>query len=467
MTGMNLHSTQVVLGALPGELRVAPARIEIRDGVIVRVEEGDPGPFDEILDDRIVAPAFVNAHTHLALHACRGLARPELLRGNLVEDLFFEVEKHLTAADVEAFARVAALECLLGGVGTVFDHYYHGTSTARAMRDCGLAGLVAPTLQDLAGPGEGLHEQALEETRELTAPEWARAGIHASVGPHATDTVSGELWRRALDLAGALDLVLHAHVAQSADETLRSIETRGCSPLQWLRREGLLDGPARQLFVHVLYESDENVLGLDPSRHVLGVCPHSQMQFAFVAPVSRWDAGGMEWFIGTDTGASNDRMSLQRELGTLFAIAGNAVVETAREQLSSRDLDARRIARLEAARKEAATSRLHDVPTLLYRAWGAPGRWAPALRVGEIAAGCRAQLIVVDPDHPAFWPASHPLRAFAYGDLSMALWGVVAGGEWVGEPGNPNLVLRDPRVQDWIVEATTRHLDLMHRAGIR
>ena len=35
--------------------------------------------------------------------------------GNLVEDLFFEVEKHLTAGDVEAFARVAGLECLLGG----------------------------------------------------------------------------------------------------------------------------------------------------------------------------------------------------------------------------------------------------------------------------------------------------------------------------------------------------------------
>lgn len=463
---MNLHSNQVVLGAEADELRVGAARIEIRDGVIVRVEEGGPGPFDEVLGDRIIAPAFVNAHTHLALHGCRGLARPELLKGNLVEDLFFEVEQHLTAEDVEAFARVAGLECLLGGVGTVFDHYYYGEATARAMRDLRLSGLVAPTLQDRAGPGTGLLEQAIDETRALTAPEWSEAGIHAAVGPHATDTVSAELWKRALDLAEELDLVLHAHVSQSAEETLRSLEQRGCSPLQWLRREGFLDSPAQQLLVHVLYESAEEVVKLDPSRQVLGVCPHSQMQFAFVAPVTEWDAAGLEWFIGTDTGASNDRMSLQRELGTLFAIATVGVIGTAQAQLASKDVDPERIAALEEARKAAGSSRLHDVQTLLYRAWAAPGRWAPGLHVGEIAAGARAQLIVIDPDHPAFWPASDPLRAFAYGDVSLAIWGVVAGGEWVGKPGNPNLCLRDPEIQQWIVEATSRHMDLMKRAGI-
>ena len=120
----------------------------------------------------------------------------------------------------------------------------------------------------------------------------------------------------------------------------------------------------------------------------------------------------------------------------------------------------------EEARRAAATSRLHDVHTLLYRAWAAPGRWARGLHVGEIAAGARAQLIVIDPDHPAFWPASDPLRAFAYGDLSMALWGIVAGGDWVGEPGNPHLCLREPATQEWIVEATSRHMELMRRAGI-
>jgi 5-methylthioadenosine/S-adenosylhomocysteine deaminase len=463
---MNLHSSRVLLGALPEELRIAPARIEIRDGVIARIEEGEPGPADEVLGDLIIAPAFVNAHTHLALHGCRGLARPDLIQGNLVEDLFFDVEKHLTPEDVEAFARVAGLECLLGGVGTVFDHYYHAQATARAMRDLGLAGLVAPTLQDQAGPGVGNLEQALDTTRSLAGGDWRDVGIFAAVGPHATDTVSRGLWRQALDLAEELDLVLHAHVSQSAEETLRSLERNGCSPLQWLRTEGMLDSPVKQLLVHVLYESADEVARLDSSRHVLGVCPHSQMQFAFVAPVSEWDAAGLEWFIGTDTGASNDRMSLQRELGTLFAIATVGVIGTARKQFASRDVDPDRIAAVENARKAVATSRLHDVRHLLYRAWAAPGRWAPGLRVGEIQAGARAQLIVIDPDHPAFWPASDPLRGFAYGDVPMALWGVIAGGAWVGEPGNPGRCLREPGIQEWIAEATLRHTHLMKRAGV-
>jgi len=470
VTELRLHSRHCVLGDSPGTYRVVPARVVIRDGVIVDVVSGVDAPSqgDHELGEQILAPAFVNAHTHLALHACRGLARPEMLEGNLVEDLFYAVERHLEAEDVEAFARVAALECLLQGVGTVFDHYYHGVAVARAARDCGLAAVIAPTLQDLSGPGASSWEQALSETAELDADPWKQQGIVAAVGPHATDTVSGKLWRRAVDLAIERDLVLHAHVAQSAGEARRSLDEYGCSPIAWLRREGLLPEGLRQLLVHALLVSQEDLGQLDPVSHVLGANPYSQMQFGYPAPVREWMEAGLDWFVGTDCGASNDSMDVQKELRLISGQSTWSVTWSAARRDLRAGLDADRVDSVEQERRIAAATGaiLRDPRQLLHRVWGAPGTWHPALRTGVIEAGARAQLCVYDAGHPALWPGRDLLRGLALGGIAPALTGVIASGEWVGEPGNPAACLRDPVVREWMQEASRRHELLLERAGI-
>ena len=470
MAELQLHSRNCVLGDSPETYRVVPARVVIREGVIVEVEPGveTPREGDHALGEQLLAPAFVNAHTHLALHACRGLARPETLEGNLVEDIFYVIERHLEVGDVEAFARVAALECLLHGVGTVFDHYYHGPSTARAARDCGLAAVIAPTLQDLAGPGASTWERALSQTRELDDEPWKQCGIVAAVGPHATDTVSAELWRRAVELAADRNLVLHAHVAQSAEETRRSLDENGCSPIDWLHREGLLPAGSRQLLVHALFVSEENLGQLDPTSHVLGANPYSQMQFGYPAPVQEWMQAGLDWFVGTDCGASNDSMDVQKELRLISGQSTWSVTWSESRRELRAGIDAGRVDSVEQERRTAATTGaiLRDPRQLLHRVWGAPGTWHPALRSGVIEPGARAQLCVYDPGHPALWPGRDLLRGLALGGIAPALTGVIAAGEWVGEPGNPAACLRDPVVREWMQEASRRHALLLERAGI-
>lgn len=466
MSELNLHSKQCLLGRSAEELRLEPARVRIRDGFIVAVEPGDAQAGDHELGDQILAPAFVNAHTHLALHSCRGLTEARLLKGNLVEDLFYRVEEQLEAADVEAFARVAALECLLHGVGTVFDHYYHGVATARAARDCGLAAVVAPTLQDRHGPGIAIAERALQETADLDSEAWRADGIVAAVGPHATDTVSADLWGRALDLAEERKLPLHAHVAQSAQEASRCLDEHGCSPLQWLQREGFLDRPVQQLLVHALFVSTEDLQRLDPAQQMLCANPYSQMQFGFPAAVAEWSAAGLDWVVGTDCGASNDGMDVQKELRLLAGQQTWSVTYSAERAAMAQTLDAGSVAAVEELRVRADREGELDAATLLHRVWGAPGRLSPQLRTGAIEAGARAQLIVLDPEHPALWPATNPLRALAFGSITPAITSVIAAGRWLGEPGNPAACLREDRVREWIDEASRRHAALMRRALI-
>src|SRR5690606_9695747 len=89
---------------------------------------------------RPVVPAFVNGHTHLGMAPLRGITSRAARAGDVVKDVFFRVEEHLTASDVRAFTRVAAFECLLAGVAEVWDHYYYGHSVAQALLDVGLTG---------------------------------------------------------------------------------------------------------------------------------------------------------------------------------------------------------------------------------------------------------------------------------------------------------------------------------------
>mgnify|MGYP002036196831 CR=1 FL=1 len=317
---MRITSDNVVLPSGTGGLRIGPATITIDGHAITQVEEGIAETANDVtsLTGMLVAPAFVNAHTHLALSCLRGIGGLAAYRGNVVEEVYFPIEQELTPEDVRAFARVAAIECLLSGTGAVWDHYYHGDAVADACADVGLTAVIAPTLQDLAGPGRKVWREALDLTARIAEDEERQeAGIVAALGPHATDTVSDALWLRARDVAARYNLPIHAHVAQSFEEYARSLERHDETPLGRLRRLGCLDDDQRFLLVHGLYVNDDDLKALTPGVHLLGYCPYSQLQFAFPAALHAWRAAGLEIALGTDAGCCNDTMNVQLEVRSL------------------------------------------------------------------------------------------------------------------------------------------------------
>ena len=90
---LSLRSSRCRVTDADGTGRWTSARIDVRDGTIVGIDEPGDGPpsegDDRVIDlgDRIVVPSFVNAHTHLALHGLRGVDFDG--RGNVVEDVFY------------------------------------------------------------------------------------------------------------------------------------------------------------------------------------------------------------------------------------------------------------------------------------------------------------------------------------------------------------------------------------------
>lgn len=443
VTARTLYAEHVVLGEA-GALRVGPATIGLEGGRIVSVAEGPRvDSVDEDLGSLLVAPAFINAHTHLAMVGFRGLLGTASLRGNVVEDLFFRLESKMSAQDVRAFSRLGALESLRHGVARVWDHYYFAESIAAGFCDVGLRAVVAPTLQDLGGPGVGQLDAQLEATETLAAQRWSKQGIHAALGPHATDTVSAPLWRNIVDIARDRDLPVHAHVAQSVEEYQRINESHGASPVEWLDQLGVLADAPHLLAVHAIFTSSSDLQRLDPRRHTLGYCPLSQLQFCFPAHVPSWQAAGVPWIVGTDSAMSNDAMNVQRELVHVAGVRGFGPSSGQAFAAFRREPSVEAAGRVDAERTAALDTLgvLAEPATLLASVWSTPGRMHPAFTAGVITPGAEADLLVLDPKHPSLWPGTDPLRALAYCDTSSALHGLMVGGAWRIDLG---------RVQTWL-----------------
>lgn len=440
-----ISSSRVMLASDGGGYEIRPAAIEIRGSTIAAIHPGAVHDRDALgghdsstwhdAGDRLITPAFVNSHTHLALGFLRGADIEDACRSNMVEEFFFRIETQMSTDDTRAFARMGAYESLLAGVGFVWDHYYAGDVIAEALADAGLAGVVAPTLQDLSGPGVSDWERQLEVTAAIDASQaLSDAGIFAAVGPHATDTVSESLWRRAMDLAAERDLPIHAHLAQSPEEFTRAHERHGVSPVQWLERVGAL-ASGRCTFAHGIFASRGDLARLDPFRHTLVFCPYSQLVFGFPARAALWTELGLAWVVGTDCASNNDSMNVQKELRLTAGLGTVGVAYTpAYEMFLERGTtDAvERVWRVRTSWHDAAAS-TRTPTSLLDRVWRTAGAMHSKVRVGSIEPGALANLLAWDLDHPSMWPNTDPLRTLSMADTIGAIDGMWVAGQKVGD----------------------------------
>lgn len=491
-----LFSTRVLMP----DMRIAPAAITVAGSTIESVDlcEAPPAWCERLVDlgDRLVTPAFINAHTHLPMAALRGVEGcTQAMGGDVVVDLFFKAEEQMSAEDVRAFARMGAYESLLCGVGLVWEHYYHGAALAAALVDTGLAGVVAPTLQDLAGPGVPWLEATLAETVAIAADGALReAGVFAALGPHATDTVSDALWARILRLAGECGgLPLHLHVGQSVAEFHAArARSGGRTPMGLLEQLGVLGSGLPLLLVHAQYATAADVALLDRRRHVLVSCPYSHARFSFPSPVPAWLEAGAAVAVGTDAAASNDGMSVQGELRLLSGLPSFAATHSpqlaalwrsqpaaagAGEGAPADELGALADALFavrQAAHQSAASAALRSPAELLATVWQTPGRLHPHFRAGVVEAGALANLLVWDTAHPNLWPAADVLAALAMCDAPPAIESMMVAGKWIGrEPGGAGApdfrraLLDSAAYRSAREEAEARLAALLARAGIR
>lgn len=440
------------------QLHTQPACIHINGQTISKVESCNSSQFESklkfwkerypkalVLKNKLVTPALINNHTHLAMSFFRGLTyKLQKMPENMVEQFFFQAEKKISYEDIKAFTRMGAYEALLSGTGYVWDHYYQPLACAEALSETGLQGSVAGTLQDIYGPGIQLSDKFLHQTLELQEDSgFKSAGIDATLGPHASDSVSEKLWQEIINLSKKYHLPIHFHLAQSQDEIKRHQKRNHQSPVEWLKKIGLFSSNLKIRAAHGIYLST-NDMQILKGKLTLIHCPYSAMIFAQPADFRDWDKIGIEWNIGTDCVASNDSMNVQKDLRLLHGwnnISKTLSSSEQQEPYMSRQLCLEKI----------TTQGSHHIP-------GHPS--------GAIKAGFRANLAIWNTKHPSIWPAKE-WTASVFSDANSSLEWMLVGGKKIGEPGQllGSTLLNSNQYQKHLEEAEDRFYKLLERLG--
>ncbi len=209
------------------------------------------GPFDRVLDARgkVVLPGLVNAHMHFYSTLVRGLgkAAPSGCFQEVLENLWWRLDRKLSLDDVEVSAKVILLEAIRKGTTTLVDHHASPGAVrgslgriAKAVRETGLRACLCYEVSDRDGAAvaeDGLAENAAF-ARECAAADDPQ--LRALFGLHAAFTLSDETLAKAARLGHDLGVGFHVHVAEAASDVTSNRERFGKTPVRRLVDHGIL-----------------------------------------------------------------------------------------------------------------------------------------------------------------------------------------------------------------------------------
>ena len=264
--------------------------------------------------DAILAPGFIDTHTHAPMSLFRAIADDMRLDDWLTNFIFPAESKNVTPDFVRWGTRLACLEMVLAGITTYTDMYYFEDVEAETAKQAGVRGVLGQTIIGFPAPDHKTWQDTLAATEKYIQKYQKDDLIVPAVAPHSIYTTPDEALVAAHQLAVKYNVPLTIHLAETQKERDDSLTKRNMSPTQVLEKLGLLDG--RVIAAHCVWESSEDLDIL--KQHGTGVahCPSSNMKIASgVAHVSEMLNKGVTVGLGTDGFAgSNDTADLMLEM---------------------------------------------------------------------------------------------------------------------------------------------------------
>ncbi|HPT78775.1 MAG TPA: amidohydrolase [Candidatus Atribacteria bacterium] len=264
----------------------------------------------------LALPGFVNTHTHVAMTIFRGYANDMALWDWLAEKIW-PAEELLTGEDAYWATLLGAAEMIQAGVTTFADMYMFMTQTARAVEDCGIRAVLA---RGLSGP-DGSTDERHREVEELrTWRTRAQGRITTMIGPHSIYTCSRDYLKVCKGMAEKHGVGIHIHLSETEQEVRDCIREHGCTPVRLLMELGLFDLPV--LAAHCVHLNDEDIEILAESGVRVSHNPSSNLKLSSgFAPVTRLLERGICVAFGTDGAASNNNLSVWKEMTLASLIA--------------------------------------------------------------------------------------------------------------------------------------------------
>ncbi len=279
------------------------------------------------LDRHLLIPGLVNAHTHAAMTLLRGLADDLPLHEWLDEHIWPAESRWVNEEFVHDGTQLAMAEMLRSGTTCFNDMYFFPDVTARAAATCGMRASVGLIVIDF--PTVWANDAKEYISKGLNVHDRYRADplISTQFAPHAPYTVSDEPLQHIRVLANELDIGIHMHVHETAEEVDKAVETTGVRPLDRLHSLDII-GPD-MVAVHMTQVTEQEIAAYAATGGHIVHCPESNLKLASgFSPVAALAASGINVALGTDGAASNNDLDMLAEMRTA-ALLGKAVSDDA------------------------------------------------------------------------------------------------------------------------------------------
>jgi len=338
------------------------------------------------LPNHLLIPGLVNAHTHAAMALLRGVGDDLPLQRWLTERIWPLEAALVSEAFVADGTRLAAVEMLRAGVTTCSDMYFFPEAAARALLAAGMRAVVGIIAIDFptayASDADDYLRKGLQARDELRGEPL----VSFTLAPHAPYTVNDGTLRHIATLAEELDLPVHIHLHETAQEVEDSVARHGVRPLERLERLGLLS--ERLIAVHAVHLNEAEIVRLGRVGASVAHCPVSNLKLASgIAPVPALLEAGVNLAFGTDGAASNNRLDL---------------------------LDEARMAALLAKAVAGDPSSLPAMLALECATLGGARALGLESRIGSIEPGKQADLVAVELNSPETTPVFDPVSHLLY-----------------------------------------------------
>ncbi|MEM7339021.1 MAG: 8-oxoguanine deaminase [Actinomycetota bacterium] len=331
-----VHDARLVACVDAERRELAGGWVAVDNGLIVGIGgSGDPQPVATrrlSAADCLVTPGLINTHHHLFQNLTRawGPMTDEPLFGWL-QALYPTWTANLDEEAVYLAAWVGLAELALSGCTTSSDHHYLHPARAGDLMAAEIRAAVElgvrfhPTYGSMSlGASKGglppddavRNEDDILAESERLVKTWHDpahgAMVRVALAPCSPFTVTPDLMRRTAELAEQLDVRLHTHLAENAEDDAYALEHFGRRPVELLDDVGWLTD--RVWGAHVVRPNPAEVARL--GAHGVGVahCPSSNMILSSgIAPTVALADAGCPVGLGCDGSSSADAASLWQE----------------------------------------------------------------------------------------------------------------------------------------------------------
>jgi putative selenium metabolism protein SsnA len=389
---------------------------------------------------KVIAPGFINAHTHFYSTFARGLTKTKPA-GNFVDvlkNLWWRLDSALTTEDCYYSALIALLDSIRHGTTTLIDHHASpqaipGSLSAieKAVKQTGLRTCLCYELSDR--DGARISEQGLEENvsfirhcqrssqRQSAANDHQLSTIDyqpstsALFGLHAAFTLKDATLEKAAALGQELGTGFHIHVAEAESDQQYSQQKHHLRVVERLNRFGIL-GP-RSIAAHCVHVNRRELDILSQTQTAVVHNPQSNLNNAVgIADIVGMSKKNVLVGLGTDAMTTNMLEELRVALWAQHLRAKNPSVGFA----------------------EVVSALFFNNPRIAERSFN--------LSLGEVRVGCPGDVVIIDYDPPTPLEASNSFGHMVFGMSQAAVDTTIVGGRVLMENKRLTLDLDEPRI---------------------